>query len=140
VLFLFPALVGFWEDLPFPVARPLRAKSRFRVHSDEPTANLRVRAQITVQEVKMRSLPDESASVLRVAEEGEKFQFVPDTRFRGWFNVVDAATQQDYWLPGNTFKIVEAAETKQTPAKKEKAPQPPARQKPKAKRGKNRRN
>jgi hypothetical protein len=97
-------------------------------------------AQIIVRQVKMRSLPDESASVLRVAEEGEKFQFVPDTRFRGWFNVVDAATQQDYWLPGNTFKIVETVNIKQKPAKKEKAPQPRPTPKPKVKRSKNQRN
>jgi hypothetical protein len=97
-------------------------------------------AQIIVPQVKMRSLPDESAAVLRIAEEGEKFQFVPDTRFRGWFNVVDAVTQQDYWLPGNTFKIVEAAETKQKAARKEKAPQPPVKPKSKAKQRKHRRN
>jgi hypothetical protein len=40
-------------------------------------------------------------------KQGEKFQFVSDTRFRGWFNVVDATTQHDYGLPGNAFKIVE---------------------------------
>lgn len=97
-------------------------------------------AEITVRQVKLRSLPDESASVLRVAEEGEKFQFVPDTRFRGWFNVVDPATQQDYWLPGNTFKIVEDAETKQKAAKKEKRIQTPVIQRRKTERDKNQRN
>lgn len=90
-------------------------------------------AEIIVPQVKMRSLPDESAAVLRVAKNGERFQFVPDTGFRGWINVVDTATQQDYWLPGNTFKIVEAANTKQKPTKKEKAPQQPITPKPKAK-------
>lgn len=78
-------------------------------------------AQIIVPQVKMRSLPDESASVLRVAENGERFQLVPDTGFRGWFNVVDTATQQGYWLPGNTFKIVEDTNSKQKTAEKEKA-------------------
>jgi hypothetical protein len=34
----------------------------------------------------------------------------------GWFNVFDAITQRDYRLRGNTFKIVEAANTKQKTA------------------------
>lgn len=95
-------------------------------------------AQITPARANLRSFPDESAPVLRVARQGEKFQIVPETGKGGWFNVVDAVTQQDYWLHGNTFKIVEAASTKQKAANKEKAQQTPTRQKPKQR--KNQRN
>lgn len=68
--------------------------------------------QIAVRQVKLRSLPAEPALVLHVVEEDGKFQFVfPTHDFAADFNVVDATTQQDHWLPGKTFKIVEATET-----------------------------
>jgi hypothetical protein len=97
-------------------------------------------AQIALARVNLWSAPDESAPVLRIARQGERFQIIYEMAEEGWFNVVDATTQRDYWLPGNTFKIVETAETKQKTAKKEKAPQPPTTSKPKAKPRKNRRN
>jgi hypothetical protein len=96
-------------------------------------------AQIALARVNLRNFPDESAPVLRIARQGEKFQIVPETGRGGWFNVVDAVTQQDYWLHGNAFKIVEAANTKQKATKKEKAPQQPVTLKPKAKRVKKQR-
>jgi hypothetical protein len=97
-------------------------------------------AQINVRQASLRSLPDESAPVLRIARQGEKFQIVPETGKGEWFNVVDATTQQDYWLHGNTFKIVEVAETKQVAPKTEKHTQPPATPKPKAKQRRKQRN
>jgi hypothetical protein len=97
-------------------------------------------AQITLVRANLRNFPDESAPVLRIARQGEKFQIVPETGKGGWFNVVDAVTQQDYWLHGNTFKIVEDTNTKQMPAKKRKASQPRVTPKPKAKRGKKQKN
>lgn len=98
-------------------------------------------AQIIVARAKLRSLPDESYPALRIAKRGEKLQIVYEMAAEdGWFNVIDATGQQDYWLHGNTFKIVEDTNTKQKPAKKGKAPQPPITPKTKAKRGKNQRN
>lgn len=63
-------------------------------------------AEIITLKANLRSLPDASAPVLREANKGDKFQIVPETENGGWYNVVDAATQEDFWIHGNTFKIV----------------------------------
>jgi hypothetical protein len=96
-------------------------------------------AQITAQQANLRSLPDESAPVLHIAKQGDKFQIVPETGHGGWFNIVNAVTQEDYWLHGNTFKIVEVANTKQKTAKKE-SHRKSVMPKPKPKSNKNQKN
>lgn len=71
-------------------------------------------AQITAVKANLRSLPDANAPVLRTAERGEKFQIIEDIEKDGWFNIVDADTQEDYWLRGSTFKILsESGDIKQ---------------------------
>lgn len=76
-------------------------------------------AQIISEEANLRSLPISSASVIKIAMQGDKFYIVPESGEGGWYNVVDTTTQQDYWLHGNTFKIVEAKSTYK-PIKKKK--------------------
>jgi hypothetical protein len=71
-------------------------------------------AQITAVKANLRSLPDANAPVLRIAERGEKFQLIEDIEQDGWFNIVDADTQEDYWIRGSTFKILsESSDIKQ---------------------------
>lgn len=69
-------------------------------------------AKITTLKANLRSFPEISAPVLRVADKGDKFQIVPETGKGGWYNVIDVKTQEDYWLHGNTFEIVETITTK----------------------------
>lgn len=63
-------------------------------------------AEIITLKANLRSFPDGSAPVLREVNKGDKFQIVPETGTGGWYNVVDAETQEDFWLHGSTFKIV----------------------------------
>ncbi len=71
-------------------------------------------AEITSANADLRTFPDNSAPITRTAKRGDKFQIVPESGQGGWFNIVDAATQEDYWLRSNSFKIIEppAAKTK----------------------------
>jgi hypothetical protein len=69
-------------------------------------------AKIITLKANLRSFPDISAPVLRIADQGDKFQIIPETGKGGWYNVVDVETQEDYWLHGNTFEIVETGATK----------------------------
>jgi len=73
-------------------------------------------AKISVAQADLRAFPDDSAPITGVARRGDKFQIVPESGQGGWFNVVQATTQQDYWLPSNSFKIIElpAAKTEAT--------------------------
>jgi hypothetical protein len=96
-------------------------------------------AQINTVKANLRSFPDESASVLRIAKQGDRFQIVPETGQGGWYNVVDAVTQEDYWLHGNTFEIVETTDGKQKTSHKERPLQPAITQKSKVKSVKNQR-
>jgi hypothetical protein len=96
-------------------------------------------AQIVVVKANLRSFPDESAPVLRIARQGDKFQIIPETGQGGWFNVVDAVTQEDYWLHGRMFEILYVTDMKQKGTKKGKTSQPTVVQKPTAKPDKNQR-
>ena len=66
-------------------------------------------AEIITLKANLRSFPDTSAPVLREANKGDKFQIVPETGKVGWYNVVDVATQEDFWIHGNTFKFVSSS-------------------------------
>lgn len=79
-------------------------------------------AKIISEKANLRSFPDVSAPVIGVADQGDKFQIIPETGKGGWYNVVDSVTQQDYWLHGNTFEIVETTSVKQEPKKKKSSP------------------
>lgn len=70
----------------------------------------------------MRSFPDLAAPIIGIADQGDKFQIIPETGKGGWYNVVDSLTQQDYWLHGNTFEIVKTMPVKQEPKKKNSSP------------------
>lgn len=79
-------------------------------------------AQIISEKANLRSFPDASAPVVRVADQGNIFQIIPETGKGGWYNVVDSVTQQDYWLHGSTFEIIETISVKQEPKKKKSSP------------------
>jgi hypothetical protein len=64
-------------------------------------------AEITASQADLRAFPDNTAPIVKAARRGDKFQIVPGSGEDGWFNVVDAATQEDYWLLRNQFKTIE---------------------------------
>lgn len=82
-------------------------------------------AQITSDGTALRAFSDRDAPVTRSARRGEKFQIVPESGSGGWFNIVDAKTQEDYWLRGDSFITVTAVSVSQkaTAAKGELAKQ-----------------
>jgi len=65
--------------------------------------------QIIADHTPLRARPDDAASTTRIAHRNEQFQIVPESGLGGWFNLVDPATQEDYWLEGKSFKIIDAA-------------------------------
>lgn len=69
-------------------------------------------ARITANRAALRAFPDAAAPTIRTARQGEQFQIVAETGKGGWFNVVDAATQEDYWLFSNSFEIASASAKK----------------------------
>lgn len=64
-------------------------------------------ALITVRKANLRSLPNDDAAVLRTAKRGEKFRVVEEMGQDNWFNVIDVNTQEDYWLHGSNFKVLQ---------------------------------
>lgn len=74
-------------------------------------------AEITTTLAFLRALPDAGAQIVRVAESGVRFQVVPETGKDGWFNLVDEATQDDYWLTADDLKILEAPPALELPEK-----------------------
>lgn len=63
-------------------------------------------ADIISDRTPLRLYPEGNAQVLRTAKRGERFQIVPETGKGGWFNVVDEKTQEDYWLPADSFELI----------------------------------
>lgn len=64
-------------------------------------------AKISALQADLRAFPYNTAPITGTAKRGDKFQIVPESGEGGWFNVVDAATQEDYWLTREQFKTVE---------------------------------
>lgn len=71
-----------------------------------PAAPVRV-IQVTVETALLHSQPSDRAPLLRASRRGERFCLVEGTGEGGWFNVVDEATQVDYWLRGEMFRILD---------------------------------
>ncbi len=71
-------------------------------------------ARIIAPQTPLRQLPGSDSPVIRVAEQGERFEIVPESEKRNWVNVVDPATQEDYWL---LYKWFETIEDEQLPKK-----------------------
>jgi hypothetical protein len=69
-------------------------------------------ADIISDRTALRLYPEGNAQVLRTAKRGERFQIVPETGKGGWFNVVDEKTQEDYWLPADSFELIVSAPPK----------------------------
>ncbi len=69
-------------------------------------------AEIIVSRANLRVSPDASAPVVRAANRGATFRIIAGTGRGGWFNVVDEATQEDYWLFADDFRVTAAAEMK----------------------------
>jgi hypothetical protein len=65
------------------------------------------KVEVIVLEANLRSRPSKDAPVLRTAKKESKFSLSLAKPFSGWYNVVDDETQEDYWIHGNTVKIVE---------------------------------
>ncbi len=89
-------------------------------------------AEITNLRADLRVFPDNAAPIIRTAKRGERFQIVPETGKGGWFNVVDAATQEDYWLTSDLFKTITAS------AKKAESASRPKNNRPKSQKPNNR--
>lgn len=95
-------------------------------------------AQINVQQAYLKNFPDLSAPVIRKAKHGERFQIIPESGKDGWFNIVDPATQKDYWLQDIAFEVVALVPTNPMVMKNEKSSSKPVKQKSKSNRVKNR--
>jgi hypothetical protein len=82
-------------------------------------------AEITRSSADLRALPNAAAPIIRTGKRGERFAIVPETGLGGWFNIVDTATQQDYWLTSDLFKRIDptAAKTK-APDNRQELPKP----------------
>lgn len=72
-------------------------------------------AEIARTTAQLRTFPNDDAPIAKVAKRGDKFQIVPESGQGGWFNIVDAATQEDYWLLHNQFRTIEAEQSPQKP-------------------------
>ena len=68
-------------------------------------------AEINALEADLRAFPAHTAPITRITKRGDRFQIVPESGAGGWFNIVDSETQEDYWLPGGSFKTIESAAT-----------------------------
>jgi hypothetical protein len=75
-------------------------------------------ARIITPQTPLRQLPGSDSTIIRVAEQGERFEIVPESEKRNWVNVVDPETQQDYWLLKDWFDTIE----NEQPLKKQSAP------------------
>lgn len=88
-------------------------------------------AQIIADRTALRAYPGDGASITRVARLDEQFQIVPESGLGGWFNLIDPATQEDYWLTNDNFKIIKAPPAPSEPQAG--SGKPSRRAKPKAK-------
>lgn len=64
-------------------------------------------AQIIAPDTRLRQKSEIDSPVIRTADRGERFEIVFETDKRRRVNIVDAETQEDYWLPRNEFETVE---------------------------------
>lgn len=64
-------------------------------------------AQIIAPDTRLRQNSELDSPVIRTANRGERFEIVFETEKRRRVNIVDAETQEDYWLPRNEFEPVE---------------------------------
>lgn len=64
-------------------------------------------ARISAPQTPLRQLPGSDSPIIRIAASGERFEIVPESEKRNWVNVVDPATQQDYWLLYKWFETIE---------------------------------
>jgi hypothetical protein len=64
------------------------------------------KVEIIAPEANLRSHPNKDAPVLRTAKKESKFSLSLAKTFNGWYNIVDEKTQKDYWIHGNTIKIL----------------------------------
>ncbi len=62
--------------------------------------------EITADRTLLKDYPDESARAKRTAARGERFEVVPESSQSGWYNIVDAETQEDYWVSGDAVLII----------------------------------
>lgn len=86
-------------------------------------------ARIITPQTPLRQLPGSDSPVIRVAEKGERFEIVPETEKNNWVNVVDPATERDYWLLYSWFDTIE---DEQPPKKQSAAVAAPIVRKPRA--------
>jgi Bacterial SH3 domain len=63
-------------------------------------------AEIIAVKANLRAFANKDADVIRIVKNGTRFIVVEGTGKGGWYNVVDEKTQQDYWVHGNTIKII----------------------------------
>lgn len=68
-------------------------------------------AQIIAPDTRLRQKSEIDSPVMRTANRGERFEIVFETEKRRRVNVVDAETQEDYWLPRNEFETVEGEQS-----------------------------
>lgn len=79
-------------------------------------------AHIISEKANLRIFPNASASVIRIAVQGEIFLIIPESGEGGWYNVVDGITQEDYWIHGDTFEIYEPIDFMKEIEKKKPSP------------------
>ena len=63
--------------------------------------------EITALQANLRSAPGKDAPTLQAVKRGSRFTLSLAKPVSGWYNVVNEKTQQDYWIHGNTVKIIE---------------------------------
>ena len=63
--------------------------------------------EITVNRANLRSKPHPQGDIIKTAEKGAQFQVSMGLEVENWFNVVDEATQEDYWIHRSVFEFVE---------------------------------
>jgi hypothetical protein len=68
-------------------------------------------AQIIAPDTHLRQKSEIDSPVIRTADRGERFEIIFETEKRRRVNIVDAETQEDYWLPRNEFETVEGEQS-----------------------------
>lgn len=68
-----------------------------------------ITALITGRAAALQDFPGENRRIVRMARAGEQFLIVPETGAGGWYNIVDEATQNDYWIKSDNLKIIDDA-------------------------------
>lgn len=66
-------------------------------------------AEIIIPQAKMRATTGANGQVLRTAKVGERFPLVPFPPLGAWYHVYDSVSLVEYWLHGNSIKIVSEA-------------------------------